>query len=136
MLRDQLFVGDVRVEDRRIGSQARDFLEEREPLLALEVVKDARAQNDVECADFLDAQGANVAGPELRVRDAEHIGPMLWPPEISATSDTYRKFLEQFIPQFKAFLDDENVLDKSLFHCADEPDGDVQMAQPIDGTLQ
>jgi hypothetical protein len=56
------------------------------------------------------------------------IGPLLWPPEISATGDVYRKFLEQFIPQFKAFLEEEKVLDQSLFHCADEPDGDVQMA--------
>src|SRR5665213_2078451 len=61
-------------------------------------------------------------------RDAKKIGPMLWPTEISATSDTYRRFLEQFIPQFKAFLEEENILDKSFFHCADEPDGDVQIA--------
>jgi hypothetical protein len=61
-------------------------------------------------------------------RDANSIGPLLWAPEISATSDTYRRFLEQFIPQFKQFLEEEKVLDKSLFHCADEPDGDIQMA--------
>ena len=56
------------------------------------------------------------------------IGPMLWPPEISATSETYRKFLEQFLPQFKAFLEAENIRDRAFFHCADEPDGDAQMA--------
>ena len=61
-------------------------------------------------------------------RDANGIGALLWPPETSATGELYRKFLEQFIPQFKTFLEDEGVLDKSLFHCADEPDGDVQMA--------
>ncbi|SIN75822.1 protein of unknown function [Singulisphaera sp. GP187] len=61
-------------------------------------------------------------------RDSEKIGALLWPPEISATSDTYRKFLEQFLPAFKAFLEEEKVLDRSFFHCADEPDGDVQMA--------
>jgi hypothetical protein len=61
-------------------------------------------------------------------RDASGIGELLWPPETSATGDTYRKFLEQFIPQFKAFLEAEGVLEKSLFHCADEPDGDAQMA--------
>ena len=61
-------------------------------------------------------------------RDDEAIGPMLWGPEISATSDTYRAFLSQFLPAFKAFLEEEGVLDRSLFHCADEPDGDVQMA--------
>jgi hypothetical protein len=56
------------------------------------------------------------------------IGKLLWAPEISATSDTYRRFLEQFLPQFKQVLEDEGVLDRSLFHCADEPDGDVQLA--------
>ena len=52
---------------------------------------------------------------------------MLWAPEILATSDTYRRFLEQFLPQFKQVLEEEGVLEQSLFHCADEPDGDVQM---------
>ncbi len=56
------------------------------------------------------------------------IGKLLWPPEISATSDTYRSFLAQFIPQFKQVLEEEEVLDRSLFHCADEPDGEVQIA--------
>jgi hypothetical protein len=60
--------------------------------------------------------------------NARALGPMLWPPEISAMSDTYRRFLEQFLPQFKRFLEEENVLDRSLFHCADEPDGDAQIA--------
>jgi hypothetical protein len=60
--------------------------------------------------------------------NARALGLMLWPPEISATSDTYRRFLEQFLPQFKRFLEEEHVLDRSLFHCADEPDGDVQIA--------
>ena len=55
-------------------------------------------------------------------------GDMLWEPETSATSDTYRKFLEQFLPQFRQVLEEEKVLDRSLFHCADEPDGDAQMA--------
>ena len=56
------------------------------------------------------------------------IGKLLWAPEISATSDTYRRFLEQFLPQFKQVLEEEGMLDRSLFHCADEPDGDVQLA--------
>ncbi|MBA3482623.1 MAG: DUF4091 domain-containing protein [Pirellulales bacterium] len=58
----------------------------------------------------------------------EAIGKLLWAPEISATSDTYRRFLEQFLPQFKEVLQDEGMLDRSFFHCADEPDGDVQLA--------
>ncbi|MCC2599913.1 DUF4091 domain-containing protein [Sphingobacterium sp. FBM7-1] len=61
-------------------------------------------------------------------RNDDKIGEMLWAPEISAMSDTYRKFLEQFLPQFKQFLIDENVLEMSLFHCADEPDGEAQIA--------
>lgn len=61
-------------------------------------------------------------------RDEKKIGPLLWAPEISATSDTYRNFLKQFIPQFKQFLIEENILEMSLFHCADEPDGEAQIA--------
>jgi len=61
-------------------------------------------------------------------RDDETIGPMLWAPEIPATGEVYRAFLAQFLPAFKAFLEEEKILDRSLFHCADEPDGDVQMA--------
>jgi hypothetical protein len=58
----------------------------------------------------------------------ETIGKLLWAPEIAATSDTYRKFLEQFLPQFERVLKEEGVFEKSLFHCADEPDGAVQIA--------
>ncbi|MBN1490117.1 MAG: DUF4091 domain-containing protein [Phycisphaerae bacterium] len=65
--------------------------------------------------------------PQRIFERGETIGKLLWPPEISATSDTYRKFLTQFLPQFKQVLEDEKVLDRSLFHCADEPDGDVQI---------
>lgn len=58
----------------------------------------------------------------------ENTGQMLWPPDISATSETYRSFLKQFLPEFRRVLHEEKVLDRSFFHCADEPDGDVQMA--------
>lgn len=61
-------------------------------------------------------------------RTDSRIGEMLWTPETSATSDTYRKFLDQFMPEFKAFLKEEGIFKMSLFHCADEPDGDVQIA--------
>lgn len=66
--------------------------------------------------------------PQRIFERGDKIGKMLWAPEISATGDVYRKFLEQFIPQFKKFLEEEKILDRSFFHCADEPDGDVQMA--------
>jgi glycosyl hydrolase family 123 len=65
--------------------------------------------------------------PQRIYERTDKIGGLLWPPEISATSDTYRRFLEQFIPQFQAFLKEEKIEEKSLFHCADEPDGTEQM---------
>jgi hypothetical protein len=58
----------------------------------------------------------------------DSLGELLWPPEIAATSSTYRNFLTQFLPKFKQVLEDENVIERSFFHCADEPDGDEQMA--------
>lgn len=61
-------------------------------------------------------------------RSANKIGDILWPPETPALSTTYRAFLTQFLPQFKQFLESENVLDRSFFHCADEPDGPAQIA--------
>lgn len=50
----------------------------------------------------------------------------LWNPEISATSDTYRAFLEQLVPQFRRFLEEEGILDTSFFHVSDEPHGEEQ----------
>ncbi|MBA3707300.1 MAG: DUF4091 domain-containing protein, partial [Planctomycetes bacterium] len=48
---------------------------------------------------------------------------LLWPPETEATSDTYRAFLAQFLPELKAFLDREGILERSFFHVSDEPHG-------------
>ena len=53
---------------------------------------------------------------------------LLWPPETGATSDTYRAFLSQFLAEFKTFLDQENLLEKSLFHLSDEPHGAEHLA--------
>lgn len=66
--------------------------------------------------------------PQRIFERGDRIGAMLWPPELSALSDTYRKFLAQFLPQFKQFLESEKILKRSLFHCADEPDGNEQIA--------
>jgi hypothetical protein len=52
---------------------------------------------------------------------------LLWPPDTGATSDTYRAFLAQFMPQFHAFLQAEGLLDCSLFHLSDEPHGDEHL---------
>lgn len=57
-----------------------------------------------------------------------HTRDILWSPDISATSSVYRNFLSQFLPQFERFLKDENIFDRSYFHCADEPDGAEQIA--------
>jgi hypothetical protein len=57
----------------------------------------------------------------------DSLGKLLWPADAEATGPAYRQFLEQFLPQFKQVLQEEDMLDRSLFHCADEPDGDVQM---------
>lgn len=53
---------------------------------------------------------------------------LLWPHETSATSDVYREFLSQFLPQFKAFLEQEGILANSFFHVSDEPHGDEHLA--------
>jgi hypothetical protein len=46
---------------------------------------------------------------------------LLWPPETGATSDVYRGFLADFLPQFYAFLQYERLYDCSFFHLSDEP---------------
>jgi hypothetical protein len=48
---------------------------------------------------------------------------MLWPPDISGFSDTYINFLKQFLPEFRKFLEQENLLESSYFHLTDEPGG-------------
>ncbi len=50
-----------------------------------------------------------------------HDGPLLWEPETGATSDTYRNFLAQYIPELHQFLLDEGLLERSFFHVSDEP---------------
>lgn len=46
---------------------------------------------------------------------------MLWPPEISGFSDVFLRFLDQFLPEFHAFLVKEDLLDGAYFHLSDEP---------------
>jgi hypothetical protein len=66
--------------------------------------------------------------PQRVFHREDKIGEMLWPPETPALSLTYRRFLQQFLPKFKAFLEEETILDRAYFHCADEPDGPAQIA--------
>ncbi|MBM3493768.1 MAG: DUF4091 domain-containing protein [Armatimonadetes bacterium] len=46
---------------------------------------------------------------------------LLWPPDTAATSPVYREFLRRLLPELRAFLDEEGVLDRSFFHVSDEP---------------
>jgi hypothetical protein len=48
---------------------------------------------------------------------------LLWDPGISATSQTYRVFLEQFLPELERFLVEEQIAERSFFHVSDEPHG-------------
>jgi hypothetical protein len=62
------------------------------------------------------------AGSALRIyRRNSDPRSLLWGPETEATSPTYRNFLSQFLPQFKAFLLHEGLMDQSIFHLSDEP---------------
>ena len=54
---------------------------------------------------------------------------LLWSPETPATSDTYRRFLAQFLPELRHFLVEEEIEDRSFFHVSDEPHGDEHRAQ-------
>ncbi|MHB0856528.1 MAG: DUF4091 domain-containing protein [Anaerolineae bacterium] len=53
---------------------------------------------------------------------------LLWPAETAATSDTYLAFLAQFLPELRAFLEDETLLERSFFHVSDEPHGEEPLA--------
>jgi hypothetical protein len=47
---------------------------------------------------------------------------LLWPPDgVEATGKVYRNFLEQFLPEFHQFLEQEDLLEHSYFHLSDEP---------------
>ncbi len=46
---------------------------------------------------------------------------LLWPTETAATSEIYRAFLSQYLPELQRFLVEEKLLKKSYFHVSDEP---------------
>ena len=65
----------------------------------------------------------------LRIyRSKQDPDSLLWPPETEATSDTYHNFLAQFLPEFHKFLQEEDLLNCSIFHVSDEPHGDEHLA--------
>lgn len=64
----------------------------------------------------------------LRIyRDNNNDKSLLWESETGATSNVYRNFLAQFLPEFYNFLIREDLIDISLFHVSDEPHGDEHL---------
>ncbi|OHB59837.1 MAG: hypothetical protein A2Y12_10630 [Planctomycetes bacterium GWF2_42_9] len=43
-------------------------------------------------------------------------------PKTLSTSSIYKNFLNQFLPELVKFLKKEEIFDKTIFHCSDEPD--------------
>jgi len=52
---------------------------------------------------------------------------LLWEPTTEGTSNKYRAFLAQYIPELERFLAEEGLADCSLFHVSDEPHGEVHL---------
>ncbi len=57
-------------------------------------------------------------------RNNQDINSLIWPPETEANSETYRKFLAQFLPEFHRFLQSNRLVEQSFFHLSDEPGKD------------
>lgn len=53
---------------------------------------------------------------------------LLWSLKTSATSEIYKNFLSQLLPQLQSFLKKEKLLKVSLFHLSDEPHGEEHLA--------
>ena len=65
----------------------------------------------------------------IRIYEGQGAGEqLLWPADTGATSPTYRRFLEQYLPALKRFLDAEGIRGQSLFHVSDEPHGPEGLA--------
>ena len=54
---------------------------------------------------------------------------LLWSRETPVTSETYRSFLAQYLPELRGFLEAEDLLDRSFFHVSDEPHGQEHLQQ-------
>ncbi|NLG48673.1 MAG: DUF4091 domain-containing protein [Chloroflexi bacterium] len=54
---------------------------------------------------------------------------LLWDPTTPATSDTYRAFLTQYLPELRRFLEEEGIAEQSFFHVSDEPHGEEHLQQ-------
>jgi len=61
----------------------------------------------------------------IRIYDGQGEGEkMLWPAETGALSPVYRRFLAQYLPALRRFLEAEKLQHDSFFHVSDEPHGD------------
>lgn len=61
----------------------------------------------------------------LRIYEGQGEGEkVLWDRETPATSEIYRNFLSQFLPELEKFLKEEKIFKKSFFHISDEPHGE------------
>ena len=60
-----------------------------------------------------------------------HDEQLLWPPDTPALSPVYRRFLAAFLPELRAFLERENIMDASMFHVSDEPHSEADKANYI-----
>ncbi len=54
-------------------------------------------------------------------------GRLLWDPETPAVSPTSYHFMQQFLPAFKRFMDEEGIFAQSYFHLSDEPHGEEHL---------
>ncbi|MCC6731420.1 MAG: DUF4091 domain-containing protein [Chthonomonadales bacterium] len=108
----------LRVDDSRPGVWGFDFADVRR---WVRMARECGATY-FEWTHFFTQWGARAA---LRVyRDNADADSLLWPPETPATSDTYRSFLGQLLPRLRAFVEEEGILDRSIFHVSDEPGPD------------
>lgn len=52
---------------------------------------------------------------------------LLWPPETPGTSETYRRFMAQFLPELRRFVEEEGIAERCFYHVSDEPHGEEQL---------
>jgi len=112
----------LRVTTPRKGRYAFDFTD------VLRWIKLARKSGATyfEWTHFFTQWGVKNA---LRIyRDNSDPNSLLWPPETEATSETYRTFLAQFLPEFHNFLKAHRLTKCSIFHVSDEPHGDEHLS--------
>ena len=91
------------------------------------VLAEASGITDFEWCHFFTQWGAAQA---IRIYEGQgEEERLLWPPETSATSATYRAFLSQYLPELQRFLAEEGLEKRSYFHVSDEPHGEAHLQQ-------